>query len=96
MLEEAVEQGLHRKVRQRGGETYKICPEYCAGIPDRLVLLPGGRVYLVELKSETGTLRPDQVIWHEKAAAVGVTVVVLSGTKEVNAWLDEVLPINLI
>lgn len=69
-----------------GGETYKIAPLH-AGNPDRLVMLPGGRMFLVELKAEGGALSPIQILWHERAAQLGTTVVVLTGTREVDEWL---------
>lgn len=87
MLESALESSFRRKVRERGGESYKIDPAHCAGIPDRLVLLPGGRMYLVELKSDSGALRPIQRVWHERAAELGTQVVVLTGMKEVEEWI---------
>lgn len=69
----------------------KIAP-VMAGAPDRLVLLPGGRVYLVETKTERGSLRPIQRVWHDRAAALGTEVVVLHGAGQVRAWLQEVAP----
>lgn len=89
MLEDGIERRFHQKVRKAGGASFKFAP-LVRGNPDRIVLLPGGRIYLVELKTETGALRPDQIIWHEKAAALGTQVVVLAGTKEVDEWLAEV------
>jgi hypothetical protein len=90
MRESALEQRFNRKVQQRGGQSYKICPEYCAGIPDRMVLMPGGRLYLVELKADDGALRPIQRVWHERARELGTTVVVLQGNAEVDAWLESI------
>lgn len=89
MLESAIESRFHRKIREAGGASFKFAP-LVRGNPDRIVLLPGGRIYLVELKTETGALRPDQIIWHEKAANIGVRVVVLAGNEEVDAWLKSV------
>ena len=57
-------------------------------MPDRLVLLPGGRVYLVELKTDTGEVRPAQKVWHDKAATRGTLVVILRGLAEVFCSLD--------
>lgn len=90
MRESALEQRFNRKVRELGGQSYKICPEYTAGIPDRMVLLPGGRLYLVELKADNGALRPIQRVWHERARELGTEVVVLKGNAEVDAWLGSV------
>ena len=73
-------------VRRLGGLCEKIAPTRW-GMPDRLVLLPGGRVYLVELKAATGSVRPAQAVWHRKAAERGTKVVVIQGQADLQAWL---------
>ena len=81
---------MRRMVHEAGGMILKLAP-ITAGVPDRLVLLPGGKIRFVELKSATGRLRPDQAAWHRKAAKRGVPVAVLSSTTEVKQWLVEEL-----
>lgn len=71
-----------------GGLSIKIVP-YWAGLPDRLILLPGGRMFLIETKAPGGRLRPVQRVWHEKAAARGTQVLVLSTLEEVDVWLHQ-------
>ena len=89
MRERVVEALLARRVRELGGRAVKLVP-VDAGLPDRLVLLPGGRSYLVELKAPGGRLRPIQKVWHERAAAIGHHVVVLRSTEDVEQWIEEV------
>lgn len=60
MLEKRVEQYLAVKVKQHGGRAYKFVSPGCAGVPDRIVLLPGGCITFVELKRPGGKLRPIQ------------------------------------
>lgn len=86
--EAAVEALLVRKIRGAGGMCLKLVP-VVSGLPDRLVLLPGGRIFLVELKSKTGRLRPDQVVFIRRAAALGITVHVLRGSDQVQKWIEE-------
>lgn len=69
-----------------GGITEKLAPTN-AGMPDRLVMFPTSRIYLVELKADHGAVRDIQKIWHERAAALGVQVVVLKGLKEARDWV---------
>jgi hypothetical protein len=52
--ERDVEQYLRRRVSDAGGMCLKFSPENKQGMPDRLVLLPGGRVAWVELKKPKG------------------------------------------
>nr|DAI06909.1 MAG TPA: Nuclease [Caudoviricetes sp.] len=86
-LESLAERLLHDRVSAAGGLCPKLAPTD-AGIPDRLVIWEG-RVYLVELKRPGGRVRPIQVAWHNRARRAGVEVVLLSGTVEVSAWLDD-------
>lgn len=85
--ERRVEKRLHDRVRALGGVCIKLAPTV-AGVPDRLVVLPGGRVFLVELKAPGGRLRPIQVWFHEKMASLGLGVSVLSSVEEVEGWVD--------
>lgn len=91
MLESKLEQKLFAGVQLKGGIAVKLISSQ-RGLPDRLVLLPGGVSYLVELKSLTGSLEPSQVLWHKRAAEIGHTVIVLKGPAELKAWLDS-LPV---
>lgn len=86
MLESALEQQFFKKVREAGGIAIKLMPTH-AGVPDRLVLWPGGRSCLVELKTETGSVSKVQKLWHERSAELGHTVTVLKGMDEVRSWI---------
>ena len=72
-------------VRRMGGVTEKLAPVR-RGVPDRLVLLPGGRVELVELKTLSGSLSALQSLWHERAALLGTQVTVLRGQAAIEEW----------
>lgn len=87
MRESAVEAALHRAVKEAGGQSFKLIPSV-KGMPDRLVLFPGGQVHLVELKATGGRLSPAQRLWHTRAAALGTTVHVLTGPDEVRRWVN--------
>ena len=53
-LEKDIERALVEKVKKRGGYCLKwVCPGW-AGVPDRIVLLPGARAIFVELKRPKG------------------------------------------
>ena len=53
-LEKDIERGLVRMVVRNGGRCLKwVCPGWL-GVPDRLCLLPGGRIYFVETKRPQG------------------------------------------
>lgn len=85
MRERRVEERLIRAVRDLGGLCIKLTPPP-AGIPDRLVLLPGGVVEFIELKAPGGQLRPIQRVIHERLRARGHQVLVISSVREVDEW----------
>lgn len=86
-LESNLETFFSTAVRRAGGSSIKLAP-LVAGTPDRLVLLPGGRMFLVELKAPDGRLSPVQREWHRRAFRLGTAVVVLRGRTEVLDWIE--------
>ena len=50
MNEKQIEQYLVRKVSQKGGIAYKFTSPGRRHVPDRIVLLPGGKVIFIECK----------------------------------------------
>lgn len=72
--------------RDLHGRTMKMIPVE-KGAPDRLVLLPGGRIELVELKTDTGVVSPKQKLWHERARMLGVEVAVVRGEAGLLEWV---------
>lgn len=84
--ETTVEAYLHSRVRAVGGITYKVAPT-TVGLPDRLVILPGGYLYLIELKTESGKLSSVQKLLHEKLSLLGVQVFTLYGKLDVDDWM---------
>lgn len=73
--EDTVESHLRTVVRSMGGQCLKV--RLIRGFPDRVVLLPGGRVLFAELKRPMGgKFEPLQLRWHAKLRALGFHVVV--------------------
>lgn len=90
MREKVVEQKLTLMVKKRGG----ICPKFISpgfdGVPDRLALLPGGRIAFIELKAEGKTLRPLQVRRKRQLEALGFSVYCIDRTEQIGGILDEI------
>jgi len=87
-LEADLETFFHARIRAVGGITLKLMPTR-SGAPDRLVLFPGGRIALVELKRTAGKPSPIQLLWHARAADIGHTIPVLKGRGEILAWIRD-------
>ncbi|WP_407575376.1 PDDEXK family nuclease [Raoultella terrigena] len=66
-----------RDLATAGGIAYKFVSPGRRSVPDRIVLLPGGRIVFVECKSPGKTPRADQLREHERLRALGFNVVVL-------------------
>lgn len=83
--ENKLERVFHRAVREAGGRSFKITSP-TRGVPDRLVIWPGGGLELVELKTVTGRLSEIQKLWHKRAAELGCHVTLLRGESEIWEW----------
>jgi len=70
-LEKSIEAACKRLVEAEGGEWIKLLPWVSTGLPDRLMLLPGGRVVFVEMKAPRGRLRPRQAWWMRRLTGLG-------------------------
>ena len=88
MREADLERLFATEVRHLGGTSFKLAPTV-TGIPDRLAVLPGGRLALVELKTKAGRLSPAQHLLHSRLRTLGVAVAVLYGEDEVRRWCRE-------
>lgn len=89
-LESSLEAFFRRRVRLAGGYTIKLAPTE-AGVPDRLVLMPGGKMYLVELKAHGGQVSTIQRVVHERLRHYGTYVWVLTGRAEIIDWIRRVV-----
>lgn len=87
MRERTVEARLRTLVAQHGGWSIKLLPSV-AGLPDRIVLLPHGRIFFVELKAPTGRLSAVQSVVHHRLASLGFSVAVLYSPYEVDRWVQ--------
>lgn len=90
MREATIEARLVREVRKLGGLCYKFTSPGNPGVPDRIVILPGGRTIYVELKTEIGRLAKLQQWQIEELRKRGAEVRVLKGLDQVTAFLEEV------
>lgn len=88
-LESAVEAHLIRSVMTAGALTFKLAPT-TAGVPDRLVVWPSGRVDFVEVKAEGGRLSSIQKVRIRDLEANAANVFVVHGKAEVDAYVAEV------
>ena len=89
MRESEVERMLVDGIRKLGGRAFKWVSPGNAGVPDRIVVLPGCPAVFVELKTVTGKLTPLQKVQLKRLKDMGQAVRVLYGEHEVKECLDE-------
>lgn len=87
--ENTIEKHLIAEVKKAGGVAYKFVSPGRRSVPDRIVLLPGGRLVFVECKAPGKPPRADQLREHERLRALGFSVVVLDSKD-----LSQVLPLS--
>lgn len=74
MLEKRIEQRLRDRIKALGGLCLKWEAPGYTGVPDRLILLPGGYVVMVETKAPGRTERARQAAVQDKLRAMGFLV----------------------
>lgn len=87
MRESAVERHLVQRVKALGGMCVKLAPTM-TGLPDRLVMLPGGGIWFVELKQPKGKVAPIQVEMHRRLDVLGHPVATLWNRDQIDLWLE--------
>jgi len=88
MRESSIEHRLVIEVKKRGGYAPKFVSPGLDGVPDRLVLLPGGKLAFVEVKAPGEKPRPIQRRRMEQFAALGFQVYVLDRVEQIGGILD--------
>lgn len=83
-----IEQWLGNKVRQLGCLYYKFVSPGNAGVPDRLLVLPDGRVWFVELKDAAGRLSPQQQRQRERLDRCKAKTFVVYGMEGAHSFID--------
>lgn len=90
MREKTIETKLVQAVRAKGGLAPKFTSLGFDGVPDRLVLLPGGKVAFIELKAPGKTLRPLQVRRKRQLEALGFSVYCIDRPEQIETVLQEI------
>lgn len=87
MYEKVYERRLVDGVKKLGGMCLKFVSPSTPGVPDRLIILPHGRIVFVEMKTETGRLSKIQRHVVGEMQKRGADVRVVKGRDEVDAIL---------
>ena len=90
MLEKEIEKQLTERIKAIGGLCLKWESPGYTGVPDRIILLPGGRVRFVELKQKGKFERARQKLVHRILRELGFTVYnTVDSIEKINAIVAE-------
>ena len=90
MREKIIEKELVRAVKDKGGIAPKFTSPGFDGMPDRLVLLPSGRMAFVELKAPGKKPRALQLARHRLFRRLGFKVYVIDEINQIDSVLEEI------
>lgn len=89
VAEKDTEQYLRDEVKKALGRAYKFTSPGNAGVPDRIVLLPGGRIVFVELKAKGKKSTPLQLAQQKRIAGLGFEVIVIDSKQGVDSLFEQ-------
>lgn len=91
MREKYIENELVKSVRVAGGICPKLISPGTDGMPDRMVLLPGGKIGFVEVKAPGKRPRPLQERRHRQMRTLGFKVFVLFDPEQIQEIIRKLL-----
>lgn len=91
MVEKDVEKYLCKKVKNElQGVAFKFVSPGFNGVPDRIILVPMGRIYFVETKAPGGKLRKLQRYVNDLIKDLGFKVMLLDSKEKIDFFISEV------
>ena len=90
MREREIEQKFTLAVKKRGGLALKFVSPGFDGMPDRLALLPNGKMGFVEVKASGKVPRPLQAQRHRLLRELGFRVYVLDDQRQIGGIIDDI------
>ena len=90
MREREIEQKFTRAVKKRGGLALKFLSPGFDGMPDRLALLPDGKMGFVEGKAPGKVPRPLQAQRHRLLRELGFRVYILDDQRQIGGIIDDI------
>ena len=89
MEEQKIERYLKKQVELIGGKAYKFVSPGVTGVPDRIVILPPGRIFFIELKEPGENLRKLQKVRLEQLKKLGCNTLVIDSKEKVDMFIRE-------
>lgn len=90
MREREIEEYLRLEVKKLKGIAFKFTSPGNSGVPDRLIVMPGNRIYFVELKSPGGKTSQLQNRQINRLKDLGCKVFVIDSKEGVDKFLNDI------
>ena len=88
--EKTLERKLRESIKAKGGLALKFIPVCYTGLPDRIILAPGGHIYFVELKTTGKKPSNRQIAVHGLFGKLGFRVWVIDDNSSLKEFLTRV------
>jgi hypothetical protein len=90
MRESDIEKTLTIAVKKCGGLALKFISPGMSGVPDRLIMIKGGKLAFIELKAPGKKMRPLQIKRKRQLEELGFLVYCIDNKDQVGGVLDEI------
>lgn len=90
MREKTIEKKLRQQVIQKGGLCLKFISPSFDGVPDRIILLPNGKMAFAETKAPGKELRPLQKTRKRQLESLGFKVYVIDDVMQIQRVIDKI------
>ncbi|AKA68528.1 VRR-NUC domain-containing protein [Clostridium scatologenes] len=87
MLESVIERKLKKQIELIGGKALKFVSPGVSGVPDRIVLLPQGKIIFVELKAPGKKRRKLQEYRTKELQTLGFRVECIDSFESINKFI---------
>jgi len=87
--EKILEKKLSMEIEKLGGWSLKLLSTHVTGLPDRMCLLPGGRVFFAEVKTTKEKPKRIQIWVHDKIRALGFRVEIIDQSEKIKELISD-------
>jgi len=87
--EKILERKLSWEVERLGGWSLKLLSTHITGLPDRICLLPGGKIFFAEIKTTKKKPKKIQIWVHNKIQALGFRVEIIDQSEQIKALIND-------
>lgn len=88
MNEKKIEKKLRIEVEKLGGLAIKLQSQYYTGLPDRMILMPKGKISFAEIKTTGKKVTARQAIVHEELRDLDFKVEVIDDEAGLQKFLE--------